>query len=43
MILLAITGVSGTRRDRAFVCGGITAALFAANAAITGEFNYQGG
>lgn len=25
------------------VCGGVTAGLFAANAAITGEFNYQGG
>ncbi len=25
------------------VCGGLTAALFGANAAITGEFNYQGG
>jgi hypothetical protein len=25
------------------VCGGVTAALFAANAGITGEFNYQGG
>ena len=25
------------------VCGAITAALFAGNAAITGEFNYQGG
>jgi hypothetical protein len=25
------------------ICGGVTAALFAANAAITGEFNYQGG
>jgi hypothetical protein len=25
------------------VCGAITASLFAANAAITGEFNYQGG
>ena len=25
------------------VCGGMTAALFAMNAAITGEFNYQGG
>ena len=25
------------------ICGGMTAALFALNAAITGEFNYQGG
>jgi len=25
------------------ICGAVTAALFAANAAITGEFNYQGG
>jgi hypothetical protein len=25
------------------VCGGVTAALFALNVAITGEFNYQGG
>ena len=25
------------------ICAGVTAALFAANAAITGEFNYQGG
>jgi hypothetical protein len=25
------------------LCGGVTAALFAANAVITGEFNYQGG
>ena len=25
------------------LCGAVTAALFAANAAITGEFNYQGG
>ncbi|HKY22654.1 MAG TPA: hypothetical protein VJM31_15685 [Vicinamibacterales bacterium] len=25
------------------VCGGVTAGLFAVNAAITGEFNYQGG
>jgi hypothetical protein len=27
----------------AVLCGGVTAALFMANAAITGEFNYQGG
>jgi hypothetical protein len=26
-----------------FICGGVTAALFALNVAITGEFNYQGG
>ncbi len=32
-----------TPLQMAVLCGAVTAALFAANAAITGEFNYQGG
>jgi hypothetical protein len=44
IILLAISRRQWQRAAiTVLICGGITAALFAANAAITGEFNYQGG
>ena len=37
-------GASGDApRASCVICGAVTAALFALNAAITGEFNYQGG
>src|SRR5688500_13054146 len=44
MVLLAVTRRQWTRAAGAIVvCGAMTAALFALNGAITGEFNYQGG
>lgn len=44
MILLAASRRQWTRAASVLViCGVVTAAMFAANAAITGEFNYQGG
>ena len=44
MVLLALMRRQWTRAAGAIVvCGGIAAALFAANVAITGEFSYQGG
>ena len=44
MILLATSRRQWRRAAGALIiCGAVTAVLFAANAAITGEFNYQGG
>ena len=44
MVLLAASRRQWKRAaTMVVVCGAVTAALFAANAAITGEFNYQGG
>jgi hypothetical protein len=44
MVLLAASRGQWKRAAASLaVCGGLTAALFAANVAITGEFNYQGG
>ena len=44
MVLLAISRRQWKRAANVIVlCGAVTAALFALNAAITGEFNYQGG
>ena len=44
MIALALVRMQWKRAAAATViCGGVTAGLFALNAAITGEFNYQGG
>jgi hypothetical protein len=49
LVLLPMLLLAARRREwrRALgvivICGGVTAALFALNAAITGEFNYQGG
>lgn len=48
-LLLPIAGLSLLRRQFArvamvcLICGVVAASLFAVNAAITGEFNYQGG
>lgn len=48
-LLLLLAALAASRRQwrRAVsivvICGAVTALLFAANAAITGEFNYQGG
>jgi hypothetical protein len=44
IVLLAAARRQWTRAVATIViCGGVSALLFAANAAITGEFNYQGG
>ena len=44
MVLLAATRRQWTRAAGTLaICGAVSALLFAANAAITGEFNYQGG
>ena len=44
MVLLAALRAQWKRAALMLVvCGGLTAGLFAVNAAITGEFNYQGG
>ena len=49
LLLAPIVGLAAIRSQwkraalATIVCGGVAAVLFAANAGITGEFNYQGG
>jgi hypothetical protein len=44
MVLLAVSRRQWARAASVIaICGAVTAALFALNAAVTGEFNYQGG
>ena len=47
LVPMVLSAASRRQWKHAFLmtvlCGAVTAALFAANAAITGEFNYQGG
>jgi hypothetical protein len=49
LLLIPVVGLAALRFQwkravlATILCGGVTAVLFATNAAITGEFNYQGG